>query len=63
MDARQIREFKRLMSDPIIPVGQIAERHKVLRTTIYKVAARSDVLASERQSGVNRKKSHRQYAA
>lgn len=26
------------MSDPTIPVGQIAERYKVSRTTIYKVA-------------------------
>lgn len=43
LDARQIREIKRLMSDPTIPVGQIAERYKVSRTTIYKVAPRSDV--------------------
>lgn len=41
LDARQIREIKRLMSDPTIPVGQIAERYKVSRTTIYKVAPRS----------------------
>ncbi|SAL14321.1 resolvase domain-containing protein [Caballeronia cordobensis] len=40
LDARQIREIKRLMSDPTIPVGQIAERYKVSRTTIYKVAPR-----------------------
>lgn len=35
---RQIREIKRLMSDPTIPVGQIEARYKVSRTTIYKVA-------------------------
>lgn len=38
LDARQILEIKRLMSDPAIPVSQIAERYKVSRTTIYKVA-------------------------
>jgi DNA invertase Pin-like site-specific DNA recombinase len=47
LDARQIKEIKRLMSDPTIPVGQIAERYKVSRTTIYKVAPRSAVSASE----------------
>lgn len=47
LDARQIREIKRLMSDPTIPVGQIAERYKVSRTTIYKVAPRSDVSNQE----------------
>lgn len=41
LDARQIREIKRLMSDPTIPVGQIAERYKVSQTTICKVAPRS----------------------
>ncbi|WCM18184.1 recombinase family protein [Paraburkholderia bryophila] len=46
LDARQIREIKRLMTDPTIPVGQIAERYKVSRTTIYKVAPRSTVPAS-----------------
>ncbi|MBN0357796.1 recombinase family protein, partial [Pseudomonas aeruginosa] len=35
LDTRQIREIKRLMSDPTIPVSQIAERYKVSRTTIY----------------------------
>ncbi|MFX1695873.1 recombinase family protein [Paraburkholderia sp. A1RO-1] len=38
LDACQIREIKRLMSDLTIPVSQIAERYKVSRTTIYKVA-------------------------
>ncbi|CAH2900325.1 MAG: Phage integrase, site-specific serine recombinase [uncultured Paraburkholderia sp.] len=38
LDARQIREIARLMSDPTIPVSQIAERYKVSRTTLYKVA-------------------------
>lgn len=45
LDARQIREIKRLMSDPTIPVRQIAERYRVLRTTIYKVAPRSLMVA------------------
>ena len=40
LDARQIREIKRLMSDPTIPVSQIAERYNVSRTTVYKVAPR-----------------------
>lgn len=62
LDARQIREIKRLMSDPTIPVGQIAERYKVSRTTIYKVAPRSGVPASEPQSDASRKKSNRQDA-
>ncbi|BAP88933.1 resolvase domain-containing protein [Burkholderiales bacterium GJ-E10] len=38
LDARQVREIRRLMSDPTVPVSQIAERYKVSRTTIYKVA-------------------------
>jgi len=40
LDPRQIKEIKRLMSDPAIPVSQIAQRYKVSRTTIYKVAPR-----------------------
>ena len=63
LDARQIGEIKRLMSDPTIPVGQIAERYKVSRTTIYKVAPHSAVPASESQSDASREKSHRQDAA
>lgn len=35
---QQIKEIKRLMTDPTIPVSQIAERYNVSRTTIYKVA-------------------------
>ncbi len=62
LDARQIREIKRLMSDPTIPVGQIAERYKVSRTTIYKVAPRS-ALPAEPQSEASGEKSHRQDAA
>ncbi len=62
LDAQQIREIKRLMSDPTIPVGQIAERYKVSRTTIYKVAPRSAVPASEPQPDASRNKSHRQDA-
>ena len=45
LDARQIREIRRLMLDPEISVSQIAERYKVSRTTIYKVAPRTDVVA------------------
>lgn len=45
LDARQIREIRRLMLDPDISVSQIAERYKVSRTTIYKVAPRADVVA------------------
>ena len=62
LDVRQIREIKRLMSDPTIPVGQIAERYKVSRTTIYKVAPRS-ALPAEPQSEASGEKSHRQDAA
>lgn len=62
LDARQIREIKRLMSDPTIPVGQIAARYKVSRTTIYKVAPCSAVLGSEPQSDASKKKSRRQDA-
>lgn len=45
LDARQIREITRLMSDPTISVSQIAERYKVSRTTVYKVAPRGPVVA------------------
>ncbi len=38
LDAQQIREIKQLMADTGISVSQIAERYKVSRTTIYKVA-------------------------
>lgn len=62
LDTRQIREIKRLMSDPTIPVGQIAKRYKVSRTTIYKVAPRS-ALPAEPQSEASGEKSHRQDAA
>ncbi|AKJ66950.1 hypothetical protein PATSB16_05060 [Pandoraea thiooxydans] len=51
LDARQIREIKRLMSDPTIPVGQIAERYKVSRTTIYKVAPREQEATVSTVSG------------
>lgn len=40
LDAPQIEEIKRLMADSNIPVTQIAERYKVSRTTLYKVAPR-----------------------
>ena len=51
LDARQIREIERLMSDPSIPVGQIAERYKVSRTTIYKVAPRGQEATVSTMSG------------
>jgi|SRR5690625_585577 len=40
LNDKQIREIQRLMSDPEIPVTQIAERYNVSRATIYKVAPR-----------------------
>lgn len=40
LNSQQIKEIKRLMADPSIPVRQIAERYKVSRTTLYKVAPR-----------------------
>lgn len=62
LDARQIREIKRLMSDPSIPISQIAERYQVSRTTIYKVAPRSAVVATEPSSDASGKALHRQDA-
>lgn len=62
LDARQITEIKRLMSDPTLPVGQIAERYKVSRT-IYKVAPRVGVLAADSQPSTSGKKSHGQDVA
>lgn len=50
LDTRQIKEIQRLMSDPNIPVSQIAERYKVSRTTIYKVAPRSTASVIETPS-------------
>lgn len=46
---QQIKEIKRLMTDPTIPVSQIAERYKVSRTTIYKVAPRRESEVVEAQ--------------
>jgi DNA invertase Pin-like site-specific DNA recombinase len=60
LDARQIREIKRLMSDPTIPVGQIADRYKVSRTTIYKVAPRSQAPAVSTQTSASATGSQRQ---
>lgn len=50
LDARQIREIRRLMLNPEISVSQLAERYKVSRTTIYKVAPRTDMVAVGAQS-------------
>jgi DNA invertase Pin-like site-specific DNA recombinase len=50
LDARQIKEIKRLMDDPSIPVTQIAERYKVSRTTIYKVAPRGAAASGSDQT-------------
>ena len=38
LDSQQIKEIKALMRAPNIPVSMIAQRYKVSRTTIYKVA-------------------------
>lgn len=38
LDEKQIREIKRLITDPSISISQIADRYKVSRTTIYKIA-------------------------
>lgn len=46
---QQIKEIKRLMTDPTIPVSQIAERYNVSRTTIYKVAPRREPEVVEAQ--------------
>jgi DNA invertase Pin-like site-specific DNA recombinase len=53
LDARQIREIRRLMSDPTIPVSQIADRYKVSRTTIYKVSPRVALPRVDSQSEVD----------
>ena len=50
LDAQQISEIQRLMADPNIPVSQIAERYKVSRTTLYKVAPRSSAATSSGQT-------------
>ncbi|OPD70068.1 recombinase [Pseudomonas aeruginosa] len=63
LDTRQIREIKRLMSDPTIPVSQIAERYKVSRTTIYKVAPRSPAFAADTQADGSGAEPHRRDAS
>ena len=63
LDTQQIREIKRLMSDPTIPVSQIAQRYKVSRTTIYKVAPRSHASAADTQADASGAKSHRRDAS
>ena len=50
------------MSDPTIPVSQIAERYKVSRTTIYNVAPRSAASAIDLQSDAKAAMSPRQEA-
>lgn len=59
LDTRQIKEIQRLMSDPNIPVSQIAARYKVSRTTIYKVAPCGTASVIETPSDASGK-SHRQ---
>lgn len=59
LDIRQIREIKRLMSDPTIPVSQIAQRYKVSRTTIYKVAPRNQAPAVGTQADASEAASYR----
>lgn len=63
LNAPQIREIKRLMSDPTISAGQIAERYKVSRTTMYKVPSRNAGSAADPRLDVSKKMSHRQVAA
>lgn len=53
LDARQIKEIQRLMADPSIPVTQIAERYKVSRTTLYKVAPRGAAAPASDQTDVS----------
>lgn len=50
LDARQIKEIKQLMADSSIPVTQIAERYKVSRTTLYKVAPRGPAVVGSDQT-------------
>jgi DNA invertase Pin-like site-specific DNA recombinase len=47
LNEQQVEEVKRLMADPTIPIGQIAARYKVSRTTLYKVASLAPVPAVE----------------
>lgn len=47
LDDKKIREIKRRMADPSIPVNQIAERYGVLRATIYKVAPRPPLILQD----------------
>lgn len=47
LDDKKIREIKRLMADPSIPVNQIAERYGVSRATIYKVAPRPPLILQD----------------
>lgn len=63
LDTQQIREIKRLMSDPTIPVSQIAQRYKVSRTTIYKVASRSHASTVDTQVDASGAKSRRRDAS
>ena len=63
LNTQQIREIKRLMSDPTIPVSQIAQRYKVSRTTIYKVAPRAHASAVDTQANASGAKSHRRDAS
>lgn len=42
LTSQQVKEIRRLLSDPTIPVSQVAQRYGVSRTTIYKVAPVAD---------------------
>lgn len=53
LDAQQIKEIRRLMADPNIPVAQIAARYKVSRTTIYKVAPRDGIAQGSDETNVS----------
>lgn len=57
LNAQQIKEIKRLMADPSIPVSQIAERYRVSRTTLYKVAPRDSAVRSSKQADASAKTS------
>lgn len=50
LDATQVREIKALLRDPSIPVGDVAKRYGVSRTTLYKHIGVVQPRATERAS-------------